>query len=73
MDASDGVILLTGLPLAGLLIADGALARHVAEVASGLVVALLVGGPGLARTLAARLLPDDDRDPGADEDPRPHG
>lgn len=69
MDASDGVVLLTALPLAGLLVADGAIARHVAEVASGLVVALLVGGPGLVRALAARFLTVDEAD---GDDPR-HG
>jgi hypothetical protein len=52
---ANAVIRLTGLPLAGGYIVDGTLGGRVAQVAAGLVLAVLLGLPGLLISLDNHL------------------
>jgi hypothetical protein len=53
--AADAVVFLTGLPIAGALVLDGIAAHHQAEVAAGVIVALVLGGPSVVLSIRARL------------------
>jgi hypothetical protein len=62
---ADAVVFLTGIPIAGVMILDG-LARHQeAEIAAGVLLALVLGVPSVALSVRARLrsrAADDRRD-----------
>jgi hypothetical protein len=53
--AADAVVFLTGLPIAGALIVDGAQLGRMSEIAAGLCLAAILGVPSLLCTLSARL------------------
>lgn len=55
--AAGTVVLLTGIPIAGLLIIDGALRRHPGEVLAGLAVVIVIGLPLLVRDAVHRWWP----------------
>ena len=53
--AADAVVFLTGMPIAGGLIVQGVEIHKQAEIAAGLVLALILGAPSLLLALRARL------------------
>jgi len=57
--AADAVVFLTGIPIAGALIIDGLSVHRVAEVAAGLVLALVLGVPSLVLALREHLRRED--------------
>jgi hypothetical protein len=53
--AANGVVFLTGIPIAASLIIDGLGVHRDAEIAAGLVLALVLGAPSLVLAVRARL------------------
>lgn len=53
--AADAVVFLTGMPIAGGLIVQGLGVHKDAEIAAGLVVALILGAPSVLLALRTRL------------------
>jgi hypothetical protein len=53
--SSDAVVFLTGMPIAGALIIQGASVGRAGEVGAGLVVAAILGLPSVVIAIRARL------------------
>lgn len=53
--AADGVVFLTAIPLAVLMIVDGLGGRRADEIVAGLVITALIGVPALVFDLRARF------------------
>lgn len=53
--AADTVVFLTGMPIAGGLIVQGLEVHKQAEIAAGLLLALVLGAPSVLLALRARL------------------